>query len=363
MSLEETKLDNDDLVVEEELDEGEAFITYDIASYPSDLTLSGIKDMWSNGDILIPEFQRNYVWNIRQASLLIESFLLGLPVPQVFLYIESDNKSLIIDGQQRILSTCFYFEGYFKHESSHGRRQVFRLTGLDTRSPYANKRFEDLDESSQRKLKSSVLRAINIRQLSPRGESTSVYHIFERLNTGGTPLKPQEIRNCVFRGDFIKTLRQLNQDKNWRKILGNAVEDTHQKDVELLLRIFSLSSLNWLKYEKPMKQFLNTSMDIHKDGNSEKVINFKVAFPKAAELICSKLGNKPFHVRGPLNSAALDSVFCIILDNLDNIPDDIQDRYKKLVKDPIFIEATYYGTSDVSVLHSRFKAAKLFLID
>jgi Protein of unknown function DUF262. len=64
--------------------ENEPHIEYDIASYPSDFTLSGINDLWKNGDIVIPDFQREFVWSIKQASLLVESFLLGLPVPPVF---------------------------------------------------------------------------------------------------------------------------------------------------------------------------------------------------------------------------------------------------------------------------------------
>ena len=355
--------DQEDLIIDEEQDEGEAFVTYDIASYPSDLTLSVIKDMWIAGDIVIPEFQRNFVWSIKQASLLIESFLLGLPVPQVFFYIENDNKSLIIDGQQRILSVCFFFEGYFKQESAQGRRQVFRLTGLDERSPFADKRCEDLDESSQRKLKSSVLRAINIRQLSPRGESTSVYHIFERLNTGGTPLKPQEIRNCVFRGEFVNSLRLLNRNKYWREILGKQYEDTHQKDVELILRIFALSNSNWMKYEKPMKEFLNIAMDNHKHGTSAQVVKFVKNFPIVAELICKRLGDKPFHIRGPLNSSALDSVYCTLLDHVEKIPNDLQTRFVNLKKNEKFTESTFYGTSDVTVLQTRFEAAKKLLIE
>ena len=70
------------LEVEEEVDENEVSVAYDIASYPSDLTLSVVNEMWANGDIVIPDFQRNFVWSIKQSSLLVESFLIGLPVPQ-----------------------------------------------------------------------------------------------------------------------------------------------------------------------------------------------------------------------------------------------------------------------------------------
>lgn len=173
-----------ELSVEDENEEESVEINYDIASYPSDFTLSGIVQMWKDRDIVIPDYQREFVWTRKQSSLLIHSFLCGLPVPPVFFYVDENKKNLVIDGQQRILSIVFFLEGYFGKESTQGKRQVFRLSGLSEKSPYYNKRFEDLDASDQRNIKQSVLRAINVRQLDPAGESTSAYHIFERLNTG-----------------------------------------------------------------------------------------------------------------------------------------------------------------------------------
>jgi hypothetical protein len=318
--------------------------------------------MWQDNDITIPDFQREFVWTIRQASLLIESFLLGLPVPPVFFYIDEQNKNLVIDGQQRILSTVFYFEGYFGVENIQGRRQVFRLQGLDERSPYYKKQFNDLSESDQRKLRNTVLRAINIRQLSPAGESTSIYHIFERLNTGGTPLKPQEIRNVVFRGDFVSILRQLNQDPNWRRILGKKTLNKHQTDVELLLRIFALSK-GADEYEKPMKEFLNKAMRKNRTGNTSAVKRISRLFPRTTELIVDQLGEKPFHLRGPLNTSALDSVFCTLLDNLGRVPKNLYERYQQLIADPAFEEVTIIGTTDTATVSKRFKLVRSYLLD
>jgi len=356
-----TDVPDDALEVDEIEDEYEVAITYDIASYPSDLTLSGVNEMWVNGDIVVPEYQRNFVWNIKQSSLLIESFLLGLPVPQVFFYVDDQNRNQVIDGQQRILSIVFFLDGYFGSESIQGKKQVFRLQGLDERSPFANKRFEDLAETHQRKLKSAVLRAINIRQLNPSGEATSVYHIFERLNTGGTPLKPQEIRNCVFRGEFVPILRGLNKDRSWRKILGKGTFDKHQKDVELVLRVFAMSYF-FGEYEKPMKEFLNRIMDRDKSGTPPRVKDFQEVFPEIAKIIAASLGEKPFHLRGPLNSSALDSVFTILIHNKKKLPDNLAERYARLCQDTEFKQTTFYSTSDLSVVKRRYEVAQTYLI-
>lgn len=355
--------EQEELLVEvDESHEDEVHITYDIATYPSDFTLSGIVEMWNNGDITIPDFQREFVWSIKQASLLIESFLLGLPVPPVFFYIDNENKNLVIDGQQRILSTVFYFEGFFGDENLQGRRQVFRLQGLDEKSPYHKKTFEDLPLSAQRKLRNTVLRAINIRQLSPSGESTSVFHIFERLNTGGTPLKSQEIRNVVFRGGLVKVLRELNRNPNWRSILGASVYNKHQVDVELVLRVFALRN-GAGEYEKPMKEFLNQAMRKNQKGDTVEVRKFQQLFQNISEYILAKLGPKPFHLRGRLNTSALDSVFCTLIEYHNRIPDDLDKRYKRLIEDNQFEALTTLGTTDTATVKKRFQLTKKYLIE
>ena len=355
------RVEEPELQVDGDADDGEAYVAYDITAYPSDLTLSVIHEMWGAGDIIVPEFQRNFVWTIHQSSLLIESFLMGLPVPQVFFYVDENNRNLVIDGLQRIMSLVYYMDGYFGEESLHGKKQVFRLTGLNDKSPFSRKTFEDLDEPAQRKLRGSVLRAINIRQMNPKGERTSVYHIFERLNTGGTPLTPQEIRNCVFRGELVGQLRKLNEDKTWRKILGKSTLDRHQKDVELILRVLGLSS-RFGKYEKPMKEFLNQVMLAEQNASSPIARSFVQDFPKLCAIVIDTLGERPFHLRGRLNASALDSVMCVLLNNIDKIPEDLSARYARLKKDKDFEDATYYGTSDVAVIKSRFARATELLV-
>jgi hypothetical protein len=317
--------------------------------------------MWADKDIVIPEFQREFVWSIKQSSLLIDSFLCGLPVPPVFLYIDDHNRNLVIDGQQRILSVVFFLEGFFGNESTHGRRQVFRLRGLDERNPYSNKKFSELTAADQRKLKQAVLRAVNIKQLSPVGESTSAYHIFERLNTGGTPLTPQEIRNCVFMGEFSNQLRVANKDANWRLILGKKVLDRHQKDVEILLRVFSLMG-DVSNYEKPMKEFLNKSMKVHQDAKSSKVKKFFGLLPKVTELIVSALGEKPFHIRGPLNASALDSTMCVLFEEFHSINQTkLKANYHRLLDDLKFADYTQIGTTDAKTVQDRVKLVRRHL--
>jgi uncharacterized protein with ParB-like and HNH nuclease domain len=358
-----TKKEEEVLQIESEDEQAEeVLIEYDIATYPSDNTLNVLVEMWRNGDITIPDFQRGFVWTIKQSSLLIESFLIGLPVPPIFFYIDPENKNLVVDGQQRLLSVIFFFEGYFGHENDKNKRQIFKLTGLNEKSKYYNKKISDLDLSDKRKLENSVLRAINIRQLSPKEENTSIYHIFERLNTGGTPLTSQEIRNVVFRGTFLNKLKSLNSDKGWREIIGKKAPDKHQKDVELILRVFALSNhLN--DYEKPMNEFMNKIAKKYKNSESQVIKKFVTNFTITCNIIKDSLRKKPFNVRGPLNTSVFDSVFSVIINNLNKIPKDINKRYEGLLADQTFEEFTSLGTTDTRTVKERFAYVKAKLIE
>lgn len=351
--------ENDKFEYVDENDDEMVNLEYDIASYPSDYTLKGLYEMFCNGDIEIPDYQRGFVWSVKQSSLLIESFLIGLPVPPVFFYIDDDNKSLVIDGQQRLMSIVFFIKGYFE-EDNNGKCKVFKLSGLSEKSKYYNKTFKDLDIKDKRKLENSVLRAINIRQLSPKGESTCVYHIFERLNTGGTPLKSQEIRNCVFRSSFLNQLKKLNTNENWRIILGKKNIVKNQTDVEFILRVFGLT-YNLNEYEKPMKEFLNKIAKKNMK-RSLKIEEFSEKFIRTCNVIVQQLRSKPFNVRGPFNTSIFDSVFCTILNNIDNLPKDLSIRYEKLIQDENFINLTKLATTDEKVLKDRFKYVAKCLI-
>jgi hypothetical protein len=206
----------------------------------------------------------------------------------------------------------------------------------------------------KRKLEGAVLRAINVRQLNPKNENSSIYYIFERLNTGGTALKPQEIRNCVYRGEFLNVIRQLNTNANWRKIIGKAMPDKHQSDVELILRTFGLCN-DFEMYEKPMKHFLNRIAEKYKNGSDKKVKNFEQKFEKAADIIARDFREKPFSARGPLNTSLFDSIFCTIINNIDKLPRDIASRYETLLQDRTFDSYTTRATSDEKIVRDRFK--------
>ena len=329
--IEETELSDDDEAQD---------IRYEIMAYPADYTLQVLYDKWRSDQLIIPHFQRNYVWNDTQASRLIESFLLGLPVPQVFLHRDrSDPKLTVIDGHQRISTIVRFFKG------------EFNLKGVN--STWNGRSYESLIEYDQAVLNDSALRAIIIRQIRPK-DTSSIYHIFERLNTGGVRLNEMEIRRALHHGEANPLLERLNLNPDWRLIIGTPKPELRFRDVELILRILALAD-NWQGYGKPMKDFITNYMQVLDEADASKVTQLEQRFAQACQMIRSELGEKPFHLRGRLNLAALDSVMACSVELADSLKPDIGDKYNSLLDNETFSEAVTHNTSDNAVVRKRFE--------
>jgi uncharacterized protein with ParB-like and HNH nuclease domain len=333
---------------EERDDDVQDAITFQINFYPADLTLKGYLDKSVSGQLQIPLFQRSFVWDQVKASKLIESFLLGLPVPNVFLYKEREtNKLQVIDGQQRILSAVRFFKNEFDEK-------IFRLKNVNPK--WNGKTYQELDEADRYQLDDTVLRATVIQQLDPDDDS-SIYHIFERLNTGGINLNPMEIRKCVHSSDYFNLLEELNKLESWRKIIGQIKIHNRLQDVELLLRLLALSD-SWEKYKKPMKKFLNKHLiSMKKSKDMATLEDIKATFSNTCNYILENLGEKPFHIRGRLNYAAVDSTYVAASIALKAGVTDLEERYKYLLADKDFIELCTKDTSDDKVVTQRIARA------
>ncbi|MGH3712414.1 MAG: DUF262 domain-containing protein [Micromonosporaceae bacterium] len=329
--------------------------SYEIATYPADFTLEVLATKWDSNELFIPPFQRGFVWSQVQASKLIESFLVGLPVPSIFLYTDrSSERQMVVDGQQRLRSVFHYFEGYFGESNSKGARTVFKLKGLSEDSPYYNKSYADLlreDEAAARRLRNSVLRAFVIRQLNPQ-DDTSVFHIFERLNTGGTLLHNQEVRNAVCAGPFNNMLHRLNANPHWRQILGKPKLDSRMRDVELILRFLALHHAGD-KYVKPMKDFMSRYMRTHAQADELLIERYEREFTETARTVVSHLGERPFHLYAGFNSSAYDSVFHAIAKNLGSDLDGLTERWATLRESPKLEALVRGGTTDVEQVQGR----------
>jgi hypothetical protein len=331
---------------------------YAISSFGIDFDVEGLVRRLRKDEIFVPHFQRTYVWKQDEASQFIESLLLGLPVPGVFLAKERDGqRMLIIDGQQRLKSLQFFYDGFFNPKEGEAKHKVFELIGVQ---PQLNGRtYKTLEEDDVRRLDNSVIHATIIKQESPaEEEDTSLYYIFGRLNTGGRKLNAQEIRSALYHGRFDDLLADLNMFGPWRAIYGRPSD--RLKDQELILRFLALYFAA-KKYRRPMEEFLNAFMAEHQKGPKDVLDKCMKVFQEAVELAQTALGGKAFRPSRAINAAVFDSTMVGLARRLEKGP--VQDRaalrtaHKALSETVRYQETTERATADEANVAERLKLA------
>jgi hypothetical protein len=324
---------------------------YAITSYGADYPVDSLVPRLEKEILFVPAFQRKFVWTLKQASRFIESLLLGLPVPGVFLARDEPSAKLfIIDGQQRLRSIQYFYNGVF-------RAKEFALRGVQPR--YEGKTYKTLENEDQLRLNDSIIHATIIRQDEPSDDQSSVYHIFERLNTGGTLLHPQEIRACIFHGPFNDLLAELNEKKEWRRVYGPA--SNRLKDQELILRFLALY-FKADSYGRPMKNFLNIFMGSNRFLKLIPQDTLRKAFDPTIELIDQVFSSRAFRPERALNAAVYDSVTVGLAHRLERGKvkkrESLRAAYKKLLEDDEYISSVKTATSDETNVEKRLKKAK-----
>ena len=262
-----------------------------IFTQPYDLSLQTLKEQWDQGELVVPEMQREYVWDIGRASRLIESLLLNIPVPPIYFAERPDSVLEVVDGHQRVGSIVSYLNN------------EFALSGLGILSEYLRLRFHQLPEQEQRFLKSRSLRAVVIGRDS---HPNMKFEVFERLNTGGIALNAQELRNSLYRGSLNKMLRRLAKEcKPFRAVIGGSKPRKRMVDEELILRW--LAFRDKLKaYRPPLKRFLNEYMDENKERGEAWLSTRENHFRGTMQLIETVLGDQAFRLIDETGEALLD---------------------------------------------------------
>lgn len=246
----------------------------------SDRSIYELFRKFQRGDLVLdPEFQRRYVWDDRKASLLIESILLEVPIPVIYLAEEQDGKFIVIDGQQRLRS----FFRFLNNE--------FKLRGLSVLSELNGKYFKDLDKEKQRKIEDTTLRVIEIRKES---HPDVKFEIFGRLNVGAVKLNDQELRNCIYRGKYNDLIKELAENRDFLFLLGLKEPHKRMYDRELVLHFLAFYNQTYLKYKPPMKQFLNKEMENNRNISYEKIKELRQVFKETVSLVKSVFGDKAF---------------------------------------------------------------------
>ena len=366
--------DDGDVIIEgevEDLNEAKEVIPYnfEITSYGADYDVDGLVKRIRRGDIIVPTFdpeiekstsgivgfQRRYVWRRPQADRFVESLLLGLPVPGIFLVKEPDNTHLVLDGQQRLKTLEGFYKGVLLGKAFKLETVQDRFKGLG---------YEDLEDEDRRRIDDAIIHATVVRQDTPTEDQESVYLIFERLNTGGTTLHPQEIRSALYHGKFAGLLRELNEDPDWRAVYGKPSE--RLKDQEMILRFFAMLHYG-SKYERPMKVFLNRYMASNRNFALQGEDDLTSAFADTIEIIRKAKGDRVFRLAAAINAAIFDSVMTGVAKRLAQGPiedlEELGDAYDQLVIDEGYLLAVGRATADEDSVKTRLEKAEVAFAD
>lgn len=386
---------NDEVYEEDESDNEEInLVEYSITASPNDFNISTLFDFISSGVVKIPGFQRHYIWDIKRASKLIESLLIGIPIPQVFLYEAGRNNFLVIDGQQRLFTIFFFKKKRFpRKEKRVELRQIFaQNSGFPDNVLSDNEYFTDFNLSLTEKLPDQVnrfnkrnyatlddtdkltldlrtIRNIIIKQNREDQGDTVIFEIFNRLNSGGVNLRPQEIRMSLYHSDFYQLLYRLNMNTKWRQMTPSIVPDLNMKDVEVILRGFAML-VKWEEYKPSLTKFLNSFSANARTFSQERIDFLERIFNEFIE-VCHEIDPKIFFgANNKFNISYFEAIFVALCEpaytagaqGSTPVPTTTSEKVNQLKSDVEFLNASQKASSDTKNVKKRIEKAKALLL-
>lgn len=313
----------------------------------------------NGGKIVInPDFQRNEVWTIEQKSQLIESTMLEIPIPAFYMKKDAQGRLIVVDGLQRTLALRDFL--------SDG----FRLTGLN-----ALNKVNGYTSSEMRKDEklSNLITRVEDKQLlfyviSKDTPMSIVYDIFNRINTGGTKLERQEIRNCIFIGNSTRLLKELSGDSVFKRAIDGGISPKRMKDREAALRCMAFTLLDYKKtYTRSMDDFLERAMRRINKLSFVEVEDIKKSFLKIMEQTLRIYGTSNFRIpsdytRGRINIAVMETIYYVFYKKVEfghTIDKDLmRQSFHTLLKEPKYLDAVRNSTGSPSKVTTRFNLAK-----
>jgi uncharacterized protein with ParB-like and HNH nuclease domain len=312
--------------------------------------------------------------------------LIGIPIPQIFLYEGAKNRFTVIDGQQRYMTIYYFIKKRFPRKE---KRQELRIVfdrnkdipdsilndneyfvdfnlSLATPQPNQKNKFNSLnyftlDEDDRISFGMKTIRNIIIKQNSPRDDHSIVFEVFNRLNSGGVNLKPQEIRTSLFHSNFYDMLYRINLNLAWRELTPSEIPDLHMKDVEILLRGFAML-IEGENYKPSMTKFLNKFSYMAQSFPQENTEYLEKLFLAFLEKV-SEADSKLFHSKtGRFNISVYEAIFVATCRHAFaqkdfSVLDIDPNKVDKLKDDDGFIDATQSETASLKNVSYRIRKA------
>jgi hypothetical protein len=326
-----------------------------------DSSIYELKRQFDNKRIeLSPPYQRGKVWSQKQKSELVESILMGIPLPIMYFFQDSNGIKQVIDGKQR-LSTLFDF-------MSDDQKVNFSLAELSILKDLKGKRFKDLDGVLQGKIEDYKM-SINV--IKPPTPDRIKFDIFDRVNRGGTRLNNQEMRNAIYNGYATNLLDRLKDDKNFKNATDNSVRSKVMKDRYMILRFIAFylwrtkklttKDGDFIDYKSDIDDFLGKTMEYL---NRTKLKEIEAIFQTTMSDAFSILGKDGFRVsnyygdkdrKTPVNMALFECLsYAIALSHTSIYKDKIKDKIKKLFTQDKFMESITSPVDSSSKVRRRF---------
>jgi hypothetical protein len=271
-------------------------------------------------------------------------------VPGIFLVKEDTGRHLVLDGHQRLKTLSSFFNNDWEGKP-------FALENVQNR--FKGKTYEQLDPSDRRRLNDSTIHATIVRQDQPSEDLSSIYLIFERLNSGGTSLQPQEIRVALYHGPFVELLTEVNNFHSWRALFGK--KSKRLKDIELILRFFALLESS-KKYARPMKGFLSGYMAHRRNLTSDQQNEFRDVFQKTTDAVRQAVGPKAFKPRKAVNAALVDALMVSVARRIKTKGEIVDHKslrraHHELLRNKKFQAAIAQATTDEENVRTRLDLA------
>ena len=318
-----------------------------------DLIVSRIRE---NEIDLEPDFQREQMWDNVRKSRLIESLLLRIPIPAFYVAADDEDRWKVVDGIQRMSS----INGYINNG--------FLLRKLEYLTDFEGKLYEDLPRAMQRRMRETEL-VVNV--ISPSTPVEVMFNIFYRINTGGVPLNPQEIRNALTPQHVRDYLKELAQSDEFLRATENSIRSNRMADRECILRFLAFHMDHWVNYSTSttdLNTYLTNAMKKIGTLKGEERDQFATDFKKAMDAGFRIFGRDTFRRRGydnartPVNKALLE-IWGVALANcspeqieiLVSKRDALKEESARLMNDDRdFVNAISYSTGNQKRVAKRF---------
>lgn len=325
-----------------------------------------IKRRYDRGAICLdPDFQRNYVWKTKQKSELIESVIMGIPLPLIYLAETMQGTLVIVDGRQRLTTFFDYMDN------------KFALKGLNILTELNGYRFCDLEDDKEMRRFSSAIEDFQlILQIIKYPTPDRVrFDIFDRVNRGGTPLNNQEMRNALYQGRSTRLLNRLAEREEFRAATGDSISPVHMKDKYIILR--AIGFYFWrnrqllkkngekVRYRSDIEEFLGETMEQLNRMSVEGLRELEELFCEVMDMAYHILGEDAFRIptdsgrRRPVSMTLFESLFyffALLVEGEEEIePEEIQTAVDEMLEDSVFLTALTYNVDSKIHVDERFQ--------